>query len=95
MSVPLIVGVISFGAATTSMFLGNLYFWKMVEAIDCPRPEGDQIDLFRLARSKTLLVFMEYRTLYPGGKYTDYARNANVSSFISQFVTAVCMSLFR
>jgi hypothetical protein len=32
MSAPLVVGVTSFGVAMTSAFLGNLYFWKMVEA---------------------------------------------------------------
>lgn len=95
MSAPLVVGVTLFGVAMTSAFLGNLYFWKMVEAINRRRLEGDQIDRFRLPSSKGSLVFMEYRILYPDGKYADHARTAIVSGIISMFVTAVCMALFR
>jgi hypothetical protein len=93
MNARLVVGVISFGVMMTSAFLGNLYFWKMVEAINRRRPDGEKIDHFQLPRSKGLLVFMEYRTLYPDGKYADYARNAAVSMFISMFVTAACAGI--
>jgi hypothetical protein len=77
----------------TGCFLGNLFLWKMVEAINRWRPEGDQVDYFWWALPKSLRVFEEYRTLYPDGKYANYALSAIASGAVGMFFAGACIGI--
>ncbi|MGB6774342.1 MAG: hypothetical protein WBD25_15545 [Terriglobales bacterium] len=91
MSTRMLIGIVLFCVAMTSVFLGNLFFFMMIGEVNRKRPDGEQISYFGHHYFKTKRIFREYRYLYPEGNIHIYMVIFSAVAFSGMVGVAVCM----
>jgi len=91
MTARLIVGVISFFVMMTGVALGNIAIYSMVECINRTRTVGTEVSQFWWWPGKLQQVLLEYKTLFPAGKFHMYFRVAIALLFGGLVGLAVCI----
>jgi len=89
----LTVGIISFCVMMTGVALGNFAMYFMVECINRTRTVETEVSQFWWWPGKLQQVLLEYRKLFPAGKFHVYFRVAIALLFGGFVGLAVCIML--
>lgn len=93
MSARVIVGIVSICLALTGLVLANMFLFMMIGEINRKRQDGSLVSYFGFTFSKMLLIFGEYRHLYPGGHLHIYALAAFSTAIIGLASVAACLRI--
>jgi hypothetical protein len=89
MSARAIAGIISFSIAMTVIFLGNMVQTMMIGEINRKRQEGNLVSYLGYTFEKIVMIFREYRRLYPNGNLHVYAFAAIALAIIGMIGAAI------
>ena len=84
------MGIALFCVGMTGTFVGNMIQTMMIGEINRKRQEGNLVSYFGFWLSKNLMIFREYRALYPRGRLHIYFLVAIAFQWIGVLVAAVC-----
>lgn len=91
MSTRLITLIVSWCVEMSGVALGGFFIGRMRAGINRKRQEGDQIPYLGFTLRRMLMIFREYRALYPTGKLHIYALEGIGLVFIGFTGMAVCL----
>jgi len=90
MSARAIIGIVAFCLAGTGVFVGNMLTMAMIGEINRKRREDDLVSYFGFTPQKSLMIFREYRRIYPDGKLHIYEYLALAAAIGGMITVAVC-----
>lgn len=90
MSSRVIIGIVAFCIAGSGAFLDNMLTMMMIGEINRKRQESDLVSYFGFTPQKVLMIFREYRRLYPHGKLHIYSYLALAAVVFGMITVAVC-----
>jgi hypothetical protein len=84
-----IIGIVAFCIAGSAAYLDNMLTMIMIGEINRKRQESDLVSYFGFTPRKVLMIFREYRRLYPDGKLHLYSYLALAAGAFGMITVAV------
>ena len=84
-----VLGIGFFCLGIAAAIVNYIFTIKMIDEINRQREGENQIEYLGSTPSKTLRILKEYRSLYPDGRFRDYA----IASFITMMVALLGMAI--